>query len=63
MLATLEMDFTVVYTEEGTNRFLKVLGRFNMVAVAKVYRRNGHDWNSSGVRVVRLRIRQNAALS
>jgi hypothetical protein len=53
MLATLEMDFTVVvYTEEGTNRFLKVLARSNMVAAAKVYRRIGHDWNSSGVRVV-----------
>jgi hypothetical protein len=53
MVATLEMDFTVVvYTEEGTNRFPEVLARSNMVAAAKVYRRNGHDWNSSGVRVV-----------
>jgi hypothetical protein len=53
VLATLEMDFTVaVYTEEGTNRFLKVLARSNMVVAAKVYRRNGHVWNSSGVRVV-----------
>ena len=36
MLATLEMDFTVVYTEEGTNRFLKFLARSdsNMVAAA-----------------------------
>jgi len=53
MLATLEMDFTVVVcTEEGTNRFLKVLARSNMVAAATAYRRNGQDWNSSGVRVV-----------
>ena len=53
ILATLEMDFTVVvYMEEGTNRFLKVLARPNMVAAAKVYSRNGHDRNSSGVRVV-----------
>ena len=30
------MDFTVVvYTKEGTNRFLEVLARSNMVASAK----------------------------
>jgi len=53
VLATLEMDFTVlVCTEEGTNRFLNVLARWNMVAVAKAYRTNAHVWNSSGVRVV-----------
>ena len=59
MLATLEMDFTVVvYTEEGTNRFLKVLACSDVVvAAAKVYSRNGHDWNSSGVRVVRGSVR------
>jgi len=43
VLATLEMDFTVVvYTEEGTNRFLKVLARFNMVAAARV--QNERTW-------------------
>lgn len=36
MLATLEMDFTVVvYTEERTNRFLRVLARSNMAAAAQ----------------------------
>jgi hypothetical protein len=39
MLATLEMDFTVVvYTMEGTNRFLSVLSRSNMAAAGKMDR-------------------------
>jgi hypothetical protein len=48
---------------EGTNRFIKVLACSNMVAAATAYGRNGHDWNSSGVRVVGYRIRKDAAQS
>lgn len=52
MLATLEMDFTVVvYTKERTNRFLRVLARSNMAAAARKMDRasyeeetDRHDW-------------------
>lgn len=57
MLATLEMDFTVVvYTKERTNRFLRVLARFarsNMAAAARKMDRRSygeetdrHDWKT-----------------
>jgi hypothetical protein len=44
MLATLEMDFTVVvYTKERRNRFLRLVARSNMAAVAREMDRPSYE--------------------